>query len=210
MRFPEHFIKEWGKKPIDEIEFRGIIEANSRVLGLIKGDFHGVDGYMPQDQIKRLRESPNVYIAEAESMRIFYAIIHNGRKPLNDINLRLALSYAFDYDGMNVSILSNSVARNPTPLPNNIWGAPKGVAGYTYDDGAAEARLARTRQSVGLSLRERGSPRIALVDLNAPEVALFQSLNGAIRRVFEGERVGGINANACIPAPLIAPAAMGR
>lgn len=44
---------------------------------------------------------------------------------LNDVNFRKALSYAFDYDVFITNILSGSVARNPGPLPNNIWGAPK-------------------------------------------------------------------------------------
>jgi peptide/nickel transport system substrate-binding protein len=142
-RFPGHFITKWGDKPIDEIEFRTVIELNSRVLGLLKGDFQGTDGYLPQDQIKRLKDAGNIYVAEAESMRIFYSIIHNGREPMNDINFRKALSYSFDYDGFNKNILSDSVARDPVPLPNNIWGAPKDVKGYTYDVEKAKEYLAK-------------------------------------------------------------------
>ena len=144
-RFKEHWNKVWGAKPIGEIEFRTVIELNSRVLGLIKGDFQGTDGYLPQDQIKRLRETPSLYVAEAESMRIFYAIIHSGREPMNDINFRKALSHAFDYDGFNKNILSDSVARNPVPLPNNIWGAPQDVTGYTYDLDKAREYIAKMK-----------------------------------------------------------------
>jgi peptide/nickel transport system substrate-binding protein len=142
-RFKDHWNKQWGAKPIDEIEFRTVIELNSRVLGLLKGDFQGTDGYLPQDQIKRLRDAGNIYIGEQESMRIFYSIIHNGREPMNDINFRKALSYSFDYDGFNKNILSDSVARDPVPLPNNIWGAPKDVKGYTYDIEKAKEHLAK-------------------------------------------------------------------
>ena len=144
-RFKEHWNTQWGAKPIEEIEFRTVIELNSRVLGLIKGDFHGTDGYLPQDQIKRMRETESLYVAEAESMRIFYSIIHSGREPMNDINFRKALSHAFDYDGFNKNILSDSVARNPVPLPNNIWGAPKGVKGYTYDLDKAKEYIAKMK-----------------------------------------------------------------
>ena len=42
-------------------------------------------------------------------MRIFYSIIHNGRKPFDDVNLRKALSYAFDYDySSTISCLAQS------------------------------------------------------------------------------------------------------
>ncbi len=146
-RFKDHFMG-WGDKYLDEIEFRTVVEINSRVLGLMKGDFHGADGYMPQDQIKRLIKAENVNVDEQESMRIFYFIIHNAREPMNDINFRKALSYAFDYDGFIKNILSNSVARNPTPLPNNIWGAPKDVKGYTFDLAKAKEYLDKVKKPI--------------------------------------------------------------
>ena len=146
-RFADHF-KGWGAKYLDEIEFRTVVEVNSRVLGLMKGDFHGTDGYLPQDQVIRLKKSDNVVVYEQESMRIFYAAVHNGRAPMNDINFRKALSHAFDYTGFIDNILSGSVARNPGPLPNNIWGAPKKLEGYDFDLDKAKAYLAKVEQPV--------------------------------------------------------------
>ncbi|MEO0821528.1 MAG: ABC transporter substrate-binding protein [Pseudomonadota bacterium] len=146
-RFEDHFMG-WGEKYFDEIEFRTVVEINSRVLGLLNGDFHGTDGYLPQDQVKRLRESDEVAVDEQESMRIFYSIIHNGREPFDDVNLRKAISYAFDYNAFIEDILSGSVARNPVPLPNNIWGAPAGVEGYTYDLEKAKEYLAKVEGEI--------------------------------------------------------------
>ena len=143
-RFKGHFMG-WGDNYLDEIEFRTVIEISSRILGLLNEDFHGADGYMPQDQIIKLRESDKVNVMEEESMRIFYNIIHNGRKPMDDINLRKAISYCFDYDAFINDILSGSAARNPVPLPNNIWGAPKNPKGYTYDIEKAKEHLAKVK-----------------------------------------------------------------
>ena len=42
-RYANHFMG-WGDKYLDEIEFRTVKEINSRVLGLMNGDFHGTDG----------------------------------------------------------------------------------------------------------------------------------------------------------------------
>ena len=146
-RFPDHFMG-WGEKYLDAIEFRTVVEINSRVLGLMKGDFHGSDGYMPQDQIIRLKNAENIDVMEAESMRIFYAAVHNGRSPMNDINFRKALAHSFDYDGFINYILSGSVARNPGPLPNNIWGAPADLEGYTYDIEKAKEYLAKVKEPI--------------------------------------------------------------
>ena len=141
-RFEDHFLGwEGNPNPLDEIEFRTVVEINSRVLGLMNEDFHGTDGYLPQDQVKRLEESDNVYVDEQESMRIFYAILHNGRSPMNDVHFRKAVSYAFDYDGFNRDILSGSVARNPVPLPNNIWGSPDDPVSYEFDLEKAKEHL---------------------------------------------------------------------
>lgn len=148
-RFKDHFAGWDGiESPLDSIEFRTVVEINSRVLGLLNGDFHGTDGYLPQDQVKRLRASDDVYVDEQESMRIFYSIIHNGRAPMNDVNFRKALSYAFDYDGFIDNILSGSVARDPVPLPNNMWGSPKDVTGYTYDLDKAKEYLAKVKGDI--------------------------------------------------------------
>ena len=42
-----------------------MLETNTRVQGMIKGDFQGTDGYLPYDQILRLKEAKNVQILEA-------------------------------------------------------------------------------------------------------------------------------------------------
>src|SRR5262245_55667350 len=139
-RYPGHFMP-WGPKYIDEIELRHVKEDNTRVLGMIKGDYQGTGGYLPLDQVKRLREAPNVKIVEAESMRIMLFQINNQRAPLNDVHVRRAISYAFDYDGFNKDILGGSVERNPVPIPNNLWGVPKDVKGYSYNLDKAKQEL---------------------------------------------------------------------
>lgn len=139
-RFTDHFYG-WGARYLDEVEFRTVREINTRVLGLIRGDYHGTDGYLPQDQVKRLRAAPNVQVLEEESMRIFMFQFHNQRAPTSDVHVRRALSYAFDYDGFITNILSGSVERNPVPIPNNMWGVPKDVKGYYFDLDKARAEL---------------------------------------------------------------------
>jgi len=144
-RFKDHFAG-WGPKAFDEIEFRTVLETNTRVQGLIKGDYHGADGYLPYDQILRLKQQQNVQIIEQESMRVFYFSMHNGRSPLNDVHFRRALAYSFDYDGFINDILKGAVARNPGPNPNNLWGAPKDMKGFTFDLEKAKAELALVKE----------------------------------------------------------------
>jgi peptide/nickel transport system substrate-binding protein len=140
-RFKTHFAG-FNSSPIEEIEFRNVLETNTRVLGLIHGDFQGSDGFMPYDQIQRLRQSPNVQILEEESMRVFLFALNNARPPLDDVHFRRALAYAFDYDGYIETIMRGSVSRNPGPLPITMWGSPPDLKGFTYDLTKAAAELA--------------------------------------------------------------------
>jgi ABC-type transport system substrate-binding protein len=141
-RFPEHF-KGWGQKWLDEIEFRGVKDTNTRVLGLLRGDFQGIGGYLQTDQLNRIKQSGNAQVLEAESMRVMMAQFNVTRAPLSDLHVRRAINYAFDYDGFNKDILGGLVERNPTPLPNTIWGVPKDVKGYSFDIEKAKAELAQ-------------------------------------------------------------------
>jgi peptide/nickel transport system substrate-binding protein len=145
-RFPAHF-KGWGPKYIDEIEFRGVKDTNTRVLGLLKGDYNGIGGYLQTDQLKKI-EAGNGKVLEAESMRVMMMQFNTTRAPFNDVHVRRALNYAFDYDGFNKEILGGQVERNPTPLPNTIWGVPKDVKGYSYDLEKAKAELAQAAVKV--------------------------------------------------------------
>jgi peptide/nickel transport system substrate-binding protein len=144
-RFDQHFAG-FAKSNITQTEFRVVLETASRSLGLEKGEFNTTDGYLPQDQIKRLRGVTSVQILEAESLRTMYFIFHNQRPPLTDVNLRKALCYAFDYDGFINSILGGSVARNAGIIPNTMWGAPKELAGYSFDLDKAKQHLAMVQE----------------------------------------------------------------
>lgn len=146
-RFKDHFMG-WSGRAIEEIEFQHVKEDSTRILGMIRGDFQGTGGYLPLDQVKRLREAPNVKVIEQESMRIFMFQLNNQRPPLSDVHVRRAISSAFDYDGFNKEILGGSVERNPVPIPNNMWGVPRDVKGYSYDLERARQELAKARVKV--------------------------------------------------------------
>lgn len=143
-RFVKHFAG-WAGQPIDQIEFRTVQETNTRVLGLMRGDFDGADG-LTYEQIQRLRQSPNVQVLEAESMRVFLLALNNSKPLMNDVHFRRALAYAFDYDGFIKNIMKDSVTRNPGPNPVTIWGTPPGLKGYSFDLAKAREELAQVKQ----------------------------------------------------------------
>lgn len=150
-RNADHFAG-WDDKFYDEIEFRTVVETNTRIQGLMRGDYQGLDGYLAPDQVQRLREADDVKIIEAESMRVYHIAMHNGRAPLNDLNFRKAMSHAFDYEGYIESIMQGTVARNPTINPGNLWGTPD-VEGYDFDLEKAQEYLDAYKAEHGEEIR---------------------------------------------------------
>jgi peptide/nickel transport system substrate-binding protein len=183
-RYPEHFMG-WGEKYLDEIEFRAVKDTNTRVLGLQKGDFNGVGGYLQSDLLKKLGEGANTKVLEAESMRIMLFQINNQRPPLTDVHVRRAINHAFDYDGFNKEILGGLVERNPTPLPNTIWGNPKDVKGYDYSIEKAKAELAKASVKV-----DRPLEIVYLVGFSQSEQAAALLQNGLTKVGIESKVVG--------------------
>src|SRR5207247_2095114 len=87
----------------------------------------------------RTHEATGVHIEKDTSMRVFVLRMNNKKPPLDNINARKCLAHAFNYDGFIKEILKGYAVRNPAPMPNNLWGYPKDVAGYDYDLKKAKA-----------------------------------------------------------------------
>lgn len=151
-RNADHFMG-WPGKFVERIDLRTVREQSSQVLGLIKGDYHALDGFLPADALDRLRKANTVQILEQPSMRLFILHLNNQRAPLNDVHVRRAISMAFDYKAFITDILKDTAVRNPAPVPANLWGYPKDVKGWDYDIDKAKAELARAEVKIDRPLQ---------------------------------------------------------
>jgi ABC-type transport system substrate-binding protein len=68
---------------------------------------------------------------------------------------------AFNYTGFIEEIVKGNALRNPAPLPNNIWGYPKDVAGYDFD-------LAKAKEYFQRAVAE-GAPMRRLIELHVQQ-----------------------------------------
>lgn len=141
LRNPKHFMG-WGPKYVERIQFKTVREQNSQVLGMLRGDYAALVGTYSNDQIDRMRKSPNVKILEQDTLRLFMFHINNKRPPFDNIHVRKALNYAFDYDAFNKNMLGGTVTRNLGPIPAPMWGYPQDLQGYSFDLEKAKAELA--------------------------------------------------------------------
>ena len=146
-RYEAHFAG-WHPGAVDDADFRVSMETATRVLGVIKGEFNTTDGFLPAEQLTRMKESGKVKFEEHEILRTFYFIINNAKAPLNDVNLRRALCCCFDYEGFNDRMLGGTVVRNAGIIPNPMWGAPANLKGYSYDIDKAKYYLGQMKEKM--------------------------------------------------------------
>ena len=143
--FPD-FFKHWGKNPIKRVYMNTIKEETTMALALLKGEIDATDTRISADAIDRLKKGDNVTVAHDESMRTFVMTMNNARKPLDNVHVRRAISYAFDYDGFIAKLREGTVVRNPGPIPETLWGNPKDLKGYSRDNAKAQAELELARK----------------------------------------------------------------
>ena len=170
-RFPEYW-RGWKGNHFESMEMRVIREASSQVLNLQKGLIHMTHALLPPEQFQRMANMKGVRVSSDQTLRTFVIRMNNQRPPLNDVNVRKAISHAFDYEGFIKAVMQGDAFRNPVPIPVNMWGNPKNLPAYTFDLGKAESYLSKAKTKI-----TRPLDLIALAGLPIPEQAalLLQS-----------------------------------
>jgi peptide/nickel transport system substrate-binding protein len=132
-RFHEHMIGEWAPNAIDEFEVHPLADPAERVEALLKGKLGGIVGHLTVQQLDAVRSAPGFHVIEQPTLRLVRGVLHNKRNPTSNIDFRRALAHAFDYDGLTRGLLSGTMVRNGSPLPDLIWGNKTPSRGYDFD-----------------------------------------------------------------------------
>lgn len=130
----DHFMG-WGDNPkaFAKIEWRPAKVTSTRVLALLNGTIDMTDSFLPVDQVERIDKSSTAHVAKNTTMRLLTIRMNNTKPPFDNLNARKAFAHAFNYSGFIDEILKGNAIRDPVPIPTNMWGFPKDVAGYEYD-----------------------------------------------------------------------------
>jgi peptide/nickel transport system substrate-binding protein len=116
-------------------------EASARRLQLERGDLDIVEE-LPVDQFAALKETAGVTVIDEPSFQVTYLYLNNTHKPLDDIRVRQALSYAVDYQGIIDGILLGNGVQMRGPVPVGLWGHDPDIMQFNYDPEKAKALLA--------------------------------------------------------------------
>ena len=87
----------WGEKYLDRIIIRFVAETTTQRLMIEQGDADMAIGMSTED-LDALLKTPGVLVPEFTAQTIIELRINTTRKPLDDVRVRQALAYSFDYD----------------------------------------------------------------------------------------------------------------
>lgn len=128
-----------GVKPaFKRVSVKIIGESASRRLQLSRGDIDIADA-LPVDQLAALKQEGKVNVADYPSLRVTYLYLNNSKAPLNQVDLRRAISWATDYKGMVNGILSGNGKQMRGPIPEGMWGFDDKAMQYSFDEAKAKA-----------------------------------------------------------------------
>jgi peptide/nickel transport system substrate-binding protein len=136
-----------GKPYLDEVVFRVLIDANSRMLQFQGGELD-IATAVPYSQIESLKSNPDVVVLQDSVARFDYIGMNVSREPWTDKNLRQAINYAVDNQQIIDNVLFGSAVFANTYLPL-MAGHSETVAGYPFDLDKAKELVAQSAYADG-------------------------------------------------------------
>ncbi|WP_428978742.1 ABC transporter substrate-binding protein [Brenneria tiliae] len=127
-----------GKPAFKRVSVKIIGESATRRLQLSRGDIDIAES-LPIDQLAALKKEGKVATNEYPSLRVTYLYLNNGRAPLNQADLRRAISWSTDYPGMVNGLLGGNARQMRGPIPEGLWGYDAQAMQYGFDAQKAQA-----------------------------------------------------------------------
>jgi peptide/nickel transport system substrate-binding protein len=118
-------------------------ESSTKRLALQNGDVQFADWLSPQDKTL-LEKMPEIVVPRDQAIETYTIKMNNAVGPTSDVNVRRALSYAFDYEAM-LEVMSGFAARIAGPLSPALTGALQTPL-YETDIEKAKAELAKSAE----------------------------------------------------------------
>ena len=139
--------------PIDKGIFRETVDPAALKTMLANRQHDFTDWYQTDEFYESVAKIPDVEIVEMPMGVIYTFWINTVRAPTDDIHLRKAILWAFDYKSLTESV--RGAKQQAGPMPSTIWGHDSNVSQYSQNMGKAQEELAQSAyagQKVDLEL----------------------------------------------------------
>jgi len=140
----EKFDGYWGDPAgVDKLIIRSIPENTTRLMALLAGEIHAMDGVSPEN-IKTLKEQKreDLKVVAQPGMNVGYLALNMEKEPFDDVRVRRAISYAINKKKLVDELYQGMAVPAVNMLPPNLWGYNDDVEDYGYDPEKAKVLLA--------------------------------------------------------------------
>ncbi len=163
----------WGEKPIwDQVDYRILTNAASRVAALVSGDVAMIDN-VPTPDIAKLRRDSRLTLAEGPTLRMIYIGLDqhsdegspevtgpNGealdRNPLRDRRVREAMSIAINRTAIVQRVMEGAAVASGQFMPAGSFGYAPDIQPPPFDQARAKQLLADAGYPDGFTIVLRG------------------------------------------------------
>ncbi len=133
----ERFDDWWGDgpagEPFEEVVLE-IVPEEGTVMGMMGDESaHITDEWLSVESYQELADLDHVSVSDEVTFSPLYVFMHTQREPLDDVNVRKAISYAVDYQEIVDDILLGNADQMQGPLPAEMWGHNDDVIQYELD-----------------------------------------------------------------------------
>jgi len=148
----EAFDRHWrGAPKIKRIVYKAIPEPFTRAAALRNNEVDLVTT-MPPSLARELERTPGIRVQRVASSWTIYLGLNALKKPLSDVKVRQALSYATDVDAIIKNVLEGNGRKLEGPLTPQMFGYDAAVKGYTPDPARARKLLVEAGYPDGLEI----------------------------------------------------------
>jgi peptide/nickel transport system substrate-binding protein len=183
------FFKHTGPAYLDEVIFKIIPEASVRTGALKSGEIQYTDEVDPLE-VEALKKDPNFVVIEKGQPGSGYVLLLNttSKGPISDPQVRLALEYAIDREGLNKSVFQglNKVAYSPLMQPTFGYDASTEQV-YSFDPEKAKQILDAAGWKEGADgIREKDGQKLSIdfpIISRPNDKAMAESIQASLRDV---------------------------
>jgi len=142
----EKFPNYWGPMAAhspDEIKFIGLTEPSTTKAMMASNELEISSQWLPEETYGELSKMPGIKIAQIPEISVFYLMLNTKKPPLDDVHVRRAIAYAFDYNTVVKDIFPGSPLVSG-PIPPNCPGYCP-TEGYTTNITKAIEELKKSK-----------------------------------------------------------------
>lgn len=181
----DSYWKGWKEGQLEEVQMKIVTEQATVKTMLNSGDADMVHQWLTVEAYEEFKNASGIVVEEESSVQLQHIPINMAKAPTDDINVRKAILYAFDYDVANAQILKGAT-QAVGPVPIAVTGHNSDLQPYKRDVEKAKEYLAKSKYSGDeltvefMYLADTPSQRqlAQLVQSNLEEVGFKVVLNG--------------------------------